>query len=334
MPCPCWRDEVPQTKAIRWAIGLDVGATKLAGGLVSSLGEVASRERSRTPSGRKAIMQGLMRLCSRLLNRAADQGIEPAAVGVGTAGQVDVATGRIVSVTSNIPGWGGSAVGEELQKRFALPVLVENDGNAFALGEALFGAGRATSACEAPKASGGSRGCRCVVGIVVGTGIGGGVIADGKVLRGAHFWAGSVGHICLAARGRLCTCGARGCLEAYSGGWAIAARYRELTGADLTARQVARKAASSDEIALAVLRDAGRYLGRAIALIGNLLDPDCLVLGGPVVRSHPIFLEACMGALKAATTRAADFGESVRQSALGEDAVLIGSAAAALLSKG
>ena len=128
---------MPQTKTIRWAIGLDVGATKLAGGLVSSLGEVASRERLPTPYGRKAIMQGLMRLCSRLLNRAADQSIEPAAVGVGTAGQVDVATGRIVSVTSNIPGWGGSAVGEELQKRFGLPVLVENDGNAFALGDAV-----------------------------------------------------------------------------------------------------------------------------------------------------------------------------------------------------
>jgi glucokinase len=78
-----------------------------------------------------------MRLCSRLLNRAADQSIEPAAVGVGTAGQVDVARGGIVSVTSNIPGWGGSAVGEELQKRFGLPVLVENDGNAFALGDAV-----------------------------------------------------------------------------------------------------------------------------------------------------------------------------------------------------
>jgi len=348
VPCPYRDGQVVKAKPARWAIGLDVGATKLAGGLVNSLGEVAFRERLPTPSGREAIMQGLMRLCSRLLEKAKGRGIEPASIGVATAGQVDVATGRIVSVTSNIPGWGGSAVGDELQKRFGLPVLVENDGNAFALGEALFGAGKAAPPCEAglrsslrpPLADFGgagslrSRGCGCVVGIVVGTGIGGGVVVNGKPVRGAHFWAGSVGHICLAARGRLCTCGARGCLEAYSGGWAIAARYRELTGASLTSQEVARRASSGDQIALAVLREAGRHLGRGIAIVGNLLDPDCLVLGGPVIRSHPIFLESCAKALRAATSRAADFSESVRQSELGDDAVFIGSAAASLLSKG
>ncbi|QLQ35367.1 ROK family protein [Micromonospora robiginosa] len=290
---------------------LDIGGTKTAAALVRA-GAVLTRTRAATPArdGATAVLDHAAALVRSL-------GGEPVAVGVGAPGLVDPATGLLTAATSSISDWSGVDVPGGLRDRLDLPGVVLNDVQAFTLGEAVHGAGR---------------GLPTVVGVAVGTGIGGGVHAAGTLLTGRSGAAGHVGHLPVPqAVGRPCPCGATGHVEAVAAGPAVAAAYTARTGEPVDLPEVVRRARAGDEIARALLADAGAALGTALAGLANVLDPDRIVVGGGaavpelLAAAAPAFAAACMPVLGPVPLVPA---------ALGADAALVGAAEAALRALG
>ncbi len=270
------------------ALGLDIGGTKIAAGIVESGGRVLQAERIPCPSreGPEAVLVAAAGLGARLLDWAAARQIEVAHCGAGAAGVID-RQGRVTFATDAILGWQGTRLAEELERRLGLPVRAANDVHALALGESRFGA---------------ARGWRTVLCVAVGTGIGGAVVYDGEVVAGATGTAGELGHVPAVVReGRRCACGVKDHVEAYSSGPAIAQRYAELAGIDGVwgLDVVAERAEAGDRLAAAVLRDAGAILGTALGGILNLVDPEVLVLGGGVVLAGERFLAPLEEAMRA-----------------------------------
>jgi len=253
----------------------------------------------------------------------------PAAVGVSFGGPVDAATGRVITC-HHLPGWDDVPLREWVEEAFNAPAAVENDANAGALGEWRFGAGR---------------GCDDLLYITVSTGIGGGLILDGRLRHGLNSLAGEIGHMIVEPGGPVCTCGRRGCLEALAAGPAIARRARELlkaepqrgqvlrrlAGGDLesiTSKMVSQAAAAGDEVAQQALDEAARALGLGIANAATLLNPKLVVLGGGVIKAGERFLSV----VRTVAQKQALQGIEVRivEAALGDDAPLWGAIALAM----
>ncbi|WP_431930266.1 ROK family protein [Micromonospora sp. RP3T] len=290
---------------------VDIGGTKTAVALVRA-GAVLARTRAATPArdGAAAVLDRAAALVRSL-------GGEPVAVGVGAPGLVDPTTGLLTAATSSISDWSRVDVPGGLRDRLGLPGVVLNDVQAFTLGEAVHGAGR---------------GLPTVIGVAVGTGIGGGVHAAGTLLTGRSGAAGHLGHLPVPqAAGLPCPCGATGHVEAVAAGPAVAARYAERAGGPVDLPEVVRRARAGDDTARAVLADAGAALGTALAGLANVLDPDRIVIGGGaavpelLAAAAPAFAVACMPVLGAVPLVPA---------ALGADAALVGAAEAALRTLG
>ncbi|MFI7211411.1 ROK family protein [Micromonospora maritima] len=285
---------------------VDIGGTKTAAALVRA-GAVLARTQAPTPArdGAAAVLDHAAALVRSL-------GDAPVAVGVGAPGLVDPASGLLTAATSSISDWSRVDVPGALRARLGLPGAVLNDVQAFTLGEAVHGAGR---------------GLPTVIGVAVGTGIGGGVHAAGRLLTGRRGAAGHLGHVPVPqAVGRPCPCGATGHVEAIAAGPAVAARYAERTGEPVDLPEVVRRARAGDEVARTVLSEAGAALGTALAGLANTLDPDRIVIGGGaavpevLAAAGPAFAAACMPVLGAVPLVPA---------ALGGDAALVGAAEAA-----
>ena len=246
-------------------LGVDIGGTKTRVGLVGPGHRVLEVLEAPTPArdGPRAVVGVVAGLGAALRDRA-----EVAACGVGTAGVVDAAAGSVVAATDALAGWAGVALARELTARLGLPVLVDNDGNAFALGEAAGGA---------------ARGRAHVLAVTVGTGIGGGFLFQGRLWRGAHHNAGELGHLPVPGFGdRRCACGAAGHLESVAAGPAMADRYRRLAGDAVDFAEVARRAEAGDGPAVEVVSEGGGVLGQLLAGLVNAVDPEAVVVGGGV----------------------------------------------------
>ncbi len=238
-------------------LGLDLGGTKIAAGVLVGERLVSYLERP-TPKGATAIVRALAEAA-----REAARGQAVAAVGVGTPGPLDFERG-VVRFAPNLPGFKNFPLKARLEALLGLPVELENDANAAALAEHHLGA---------------ARGARHSLFVTVSTGIGGGVIVDGKVHRGAFGQGGEVGHLTVLPGGPLCGCGNRGCLEAVASGRALErdAAYaygREVPVPELFSRK--------DPKARALVEGAAFYLGLALAGLQKVLDPEVVVLGGGV----------------------------------------------------
>lgn len=257
-------------------IGVDVGGTKIAAGLVDGDGRVLRRSQVSTPTGSvDALLEAIVALAAGL-----SAGASTRAVGVGAAAYVDRTRSRVL-FAPNLP-WRDLALREELERRLRLPVVIENDGNAAAWAEYRFGAGR---------------GVEDQLMVAVGTGVGGGLVLDGAIYRGGHGVAAEIGHLGFVPDGLPCPCGRRGCLEQYTSGTALERRAREAAAAGEAPSVLARAggdavavdgqmvtAAAQDGAADAIaLFDAvGRDLGAGIASLVAVLDPSLVVLGGGV----------------------------------------------------
>jgi glucokinase len=245
-------------------IGIDIGGTKIAGAVVAADGSLQHKTQVPTPQHSEGVLQAIIDMCRQLQTHAEISGI-----GIGTAGLVDFDAGKI-NYASNINGWAGTEAAREVSAAVGLPVRVDNDVNAMALGEASFGAGRGYS-------SG--------LYVTVGTGIGGAIILDGKLWRGALWTAGEVGHMLADPYStRMCSCGQAGHLEAIAAGPAMARRYCELTDTPLhhDLRQVVDKAKAGDTIAETVIAESAKVMGRVLAGVLTILDTEILVIGGGV----------------------------------------------------
>ncbi|MBM3268184.1 MAG: ROK family protein, partial [Candidatus Sericytochromatia bacterium] len=258
------------------AIGLDLGGTKILGGLCTAEGEVIREVRVATPPGgaRAGILAAMAAAATQLRDAA------PAAVigiGVSSAGHVDWETGDVVDGTPNIPDWAGTRLGAELRAATGLPVSCDNDGNAAAYGEAWVGAGR---------------GCRAIVAITLGTGFGGGLYDRGAVVRGARGGGGEFGHIVLVPDGRPCNCGQQGCVEAYVSGTALEKQARALWGPEAGSRDVFERSRAGEAAALELVDEFARHLALVIVSLFNIADPDRLLVGGGLSTQADLYLPA------------------------------------------
>ena len=305
------------------AIGLDIGGTKISGGVIDGTGAILARGRRDTPAQDPAAIAEEAASLIRELSR----GHEIDAVGVACAGFID-RTGSTVLFAPNLA-WRDEPLKARLESVLDLPVIIENDANAAAWGEFRFGA-----AAEAND----------MVLITVGTGIGGGIVVDGVLLRGAYGVAAEIGHMRVVRGGIRCGCGNRGCWEQYASGTAlvrearelvisgtpIAARLSELCAADpaaLTGPDVTRAAAEGDPAAVELMADLGEWIGEGVASVAAILDPELVVLGGGVSEAGSLLIDPALAAFRRQLT-----GRGYRPEArfalatLGNDAGMIGAA--------
>ncbi len=270
----------------RLIVGVDVGGTNVVVATVPEDGSAVYGLRkvpTRVNDGAEAVVTQIGRLVQESLDatRAAlGSGIEVAGVGIGAPGPLDTARG-LVLLTPNL-GWVNFPLRDRVSETVGLPATLDNDANCAIFGEWWQGA---------------ARGANDVIGLTIGTGIGGGIVLDGRLYHGASDVAAEFGHMSIDSTGRQCNCGNYGCLEAYASGTAIAARARE--GADagaetglggyvdgdlsaLTAADVYEAAKNGDEYALEVIKDTARFLGAGISNLVNIFNPEIVVICGGV----------------------------------------------------
>ena len=277
------------------ALAVDIGGTKLAAGLVDIEGRVRARAQVPTagPGGAEGLFERLAQLVVGIREAAA--GAEVVVCGVGSGGPM-TAGGAAVSPI-NIPVWRLFPLRARLAELVGLPVAVDNDAKALALAEGWVGA---------------AAGCRDFLAMVVSTGVGGGIVLDGRLLDGAQGNAGHIGHVVVEPDGRPCGCGGRGCLEAEASGTAIAA----ITG---------RSPAEADD---AVVRRAGTLVGRAVASVANLLDLRLAVVAGSVALGFgERFFAAAQDEIEQRARLEFSLGTRIRPAALGPDGPLVGAGA-------
>jgi predicted NBD/HSP70 family sugar kinase len=218
------------------------------------------------------LLKHLEEITIHSLQHSRQLGFSPSAVGIATAGSVNPETGSIVYATENLPGWTGTRIAETIQASCGLPVHVENDANALAVCEKVFGAARAFDD---------------FVCITLGTGVGGGCFIAGRLNHGSHFFGNAFGHVSIHPGGRPCTCGRNGCLEAY----ANAAALLEFAGHQFADPVNLLAAAHQGEpVALQALDTFASHLAIGCSLLVQLLDPEALILAGGLAQDNPLLL--------------------------------------------
>ncbi|MER6138628.1 ROK family protein [Streptomyces sparsogenes] len=293
--------------------GVDIGGTTTQVVVCDDDLAVLDRAGTATPaaSGGQAMIDAALGVLAPLLRRTPGRLI---GVGVGAAGVVDTAVGRILVASDSFSGWSGFPVTAAVEDALGVPAFLDNDVNAFLRGEVSGGA---------------VRGEPDVLGIALGTGVGGALWAGGRLFAGPQGAAGEIGHI--PGFGDLpCTCGGRGHLETLASGRSIGARFADRTGRRLTAREVADAATRGDEDALEVYRAAGAGLARAVVMTAGLVDITTVVIGGGVSRAWHL-LEPVVRAHLAAEPPVSGHPVRLVRAELGADAVPVGAAARARL---
>jgi glucokinase len=307
----------------RTVIGIDLGGTKVAGIVMDADGTVISRHERATPDGNSAVVMDAVHTTVALIRAES----EPVAIGVGSAGMVDFAAGA-VAFAPNLP-FRDVPIRDLVADRSGLPCVMDNDANAAAWGEFRFGAGQ---------------GSRHMLLVTVGTGIGGGVVWNGALYRGAHGFAAEIGHVIVEPGGPSCGCGNRGCWEQVAGGKALdrmgaaeagarpdGAIARLAGGGEVKGAHVTEAADRGDRAALDIVEEVGRRLGEGLAGLVNILDPDTIVVGGGVAEAGDLILaparRAFVGAVEGADHRP---DVPIVLAALGNEAGAIGAAALAL----
>jgi glucokinase len=307
-----------------FALAADLGGTNLRAAVVSPGGQVLARGEERTPaeSTSEAIVQVIVALMGRIAARAPEP---PAVACIATAGLIDADRGRVI-LAPNIPGFRNLVLTEPVSARLGIPCYIENDASAAALGEHRFGAGRGT---------------RHLLHATLGTGIGGGIVIDGRLYRGGKGLAGEIGHIVLDPAGPRCNCGSRGCLEALVSGVAFAARAKKLLAdgraphlaeiagdREPTAVDLEQAALAGDMAAEAEIRHGGHLLGLGLGSVVNVLNPDAVTLSGGLLRMGEMLLAPLREAMYSLAYGPAS-GTLIRLSELGDDTGLLGAAAVA-----
>ncbi len=304
-------------------LGIDIGATKVLAGLVDARGRIVARSDRRVHRN-----DGPAHVLAAVLEEVRALGPEVAharGAGVAVAAQVDPRRGTVL-YAPNLR-WRNVPLGPRLERALGLPVVVENDARSATWGEWKHGAG-----------GGGSD----LICIVVGTGVGGGLVVDGRLLGGSVHAAGEVGHMTIVAGGRKCSCPNRGCLEAYVSGWAIGQRAREAVRADPTggaalrasagsvsgidAGAVTRAARAGDRFSIDLMNATGVWLGAGVVALVNVLNPARVVLGGGVVEGWPNLVGQVRNAVRRGAQPPAARAVRIGRGKLGSLAQVVGAA--------
>jgi glucokinase len=294
---------------------VDIGGTKIAVGMVDDTGKVLSKLETPTDA-HQGYSNGLERMTGMLRESARIAGVEISGIGIGSTGMVYPFSGAFGDVDF-LPGWQGNNPVRDLAQAFNVTVALENDADASALGEASWGAGKGKSR---------------LIYVTVGTGIGGGIIFDGKLYRGVDMAHPEISHHVIDPSGPLCTCGFRGCWESLATGPAMVEWFKEVAPADchfpadLTAKQICEFAQQGNALARRAVEHEAYYLGLGLANLINLFVPDAIVLGGSVMKSAALFLDGIRKTIRQGCRFVPFEKTELALASLGEDANLIGAA--------
>ena len=303
------------------AIGVDVGGTKIAAAVVTTEGEILNEVRYPSAGPKERLLSSI----ARSVNEVRD-GFEVGGVCLAVPGTVSTVENKIIDAP-NLHAIEGIPLKDELEERTGLMTTVENDANAAAWGEYRFGAGSEVSH---------------LIFITLGTGVGGGVISHGVLLRGAQGAGGEMGHITIQATGPRCGCGNHGCLEALASGTAIARRAREVASEKpnsalgrlaveraVLGEDVAELARQGDEAAISVLHETGVWLGIGLAGFVNIFNPEVIAIGGGAARAGDLILDAARHEVHLrAMSPSRDLVE-IKEATLGAESGVLGAAALA-----
>jgi glucokinase len=277
------------------AIGIDLGGTTIKGAIIDESGICGDVTRVPTEahSGGQRVMANILSLIEKLVDGGGAESF--VGVGIGTPGFVD-SDGVVLGGAENLPGWKGMQIYAPVTERFGLKVSAANDVTSVALAELKFGAGR---------------GVQNIVCFALGTGVGGGIVTNGRLYTGSHGMAGEIGHIVVETGGEQCTCGQRGCVERYASAtgivnmavemamaetdeskWTAFARLVRKNPGEITSKLVYEHVAKADALALRVHNRACDMLGRAVGIMINTFSPDRVVLGGGVMMAGSVVTEA------------------------------------------
>lgn len=269
----------------RYAVGIDLGGTFVKFALVSDRGEMVFSNKLPigSQSDREDIINTLHEAIGQSLEHAGKMNVAVGGIGIGTPGVCD--NGVVLGGAENLNGWIHVDLGSIFSKAFHLPVLIDNDANVMGLGEAIYGA---------------ARDCTDVIFITVGTGIGGAVIANGKLYGGYRNRGGELGHITINHGGIDCNCGGRGCLEAYASTSALIRQYAERTGLNekkIDGHSIVEKFKQGEKEAVQCMEEHTDYLGHGIASFVNVFAPQKVVIGGGISEAGSFYIDM----IKAAT---------------------------------
>lgn len=304
-------------------IGVDLGGTNMRTALLSPDGLILDRHKVSTHAaeGWKQVVARLVENIVRHQKIAIGKGLTVAAAGVGAPGVIQMDSGIVVK-SPNFPDWNNLPLKEELEKELNMPVFIENDANAAALGEQWLGAGRDINS---------------MILLTLGTGVGGGIVLNNQIWQGADGMAGEIGHMTLIPDGRLCGCGNTGCLEMYASARGIVQSYREAVNsseiamaAEISSEQIYQAARDGETVARKVMKDMGRMLGIGIASLINIFNPQMIVLGGGVKDAWQLFINATQEEVMRRAFKVPAERTKIVPSLLGDDAGMVGAAALAL----
>ena len=333
--------KVKQTKVkqgLYYVVGVDLGATNIVCILLSKEGKIITQDTRKTfgSEGKEKTISQIINSTRNVLKEGEKLGISPKSilgVGVGGPGPINSDDG-IIHVAPNIPGWINTALVKELSEELDLPIFLENDANAAALGEWWLGAGKDVDN---------------LVLLTLGTGIGGGIIIDGEVLHGTRHTAGEIGHMTIKEGGLLCGCGNRGCFEAYASATAVVKRMLvEIKKGkktilvdmvknkleEITCKLIYDTARKGDNLCKQIVDETGKYLGIGIANIVNILNPQKIVLGGGMARAGDLLFEPVRKYVEEHAFNATMEEVSIVPAKLGTNAGAIGAVAFVLKKKG
>jgi glucokinase len=307
-------------------VGVDLGGTNLRTALLSPDGNVLDKHKEAThaSAGWKQVVARLVGNIQRQQKIADQKGLTVVGAGVGAPGVIRMDQGIVVK-SPNFPDWNNLPLKEELERALHIPVFIENDANAAALGEQWLGAGR---------------GINSMILLTLGTGVGGGIVLNNLIWQGADGMAGEIGHMTLIPEGRRCGCGNTGCLEMYASARGIVLSYRDALGMkesgkapELTAEQVYQAARDGEPVALRVMKDMGRMLGIGIANLINIFNPQMIVIGGGVKDAWQLFIGATHEEIMRRAFQVPAERTEIVPSQLGDDAGMVGAAAVALQNR-
>ena len=309
----------------RVVIGVDLGGTNTRTALVNREGIVLDKQKEATVAagGHEQVIAKLIGNINRQRENAGRLGRTVIAVGVGAPGVIHEQTGVVVK-SPNFPDWNNLPLRKTLELELGIPVFIENDANAAALGEQWRGAGS---------------GIKSMIFLTLGTGVGGGIILGGRIWHGADGMAGEVGHMTISPDGRQCGCGNTGCLEMYASSRGIVMTFGEIWSQQdaaaplppgITSEQVYQAARSGDHIAVRAMQDMGRSLGIGIANLINIFNPEMVVIGGGVRDAWDLFIDATRDEIRRRAFEYPAERTKILPSVLGDDAGMVGAAAVAL----
>ena len=310
--------------ADRMVIGVDLGGTNTRIALVGHDGIVLAKqsEETRASEGHEKLIAKLIGNIERQFASAGSQGRQVVAVGVGAPGVIHEQTGVVVK-SPNFPDWNNLPLKKTLEGALKLPVFIENDANAAALGEQWRGAAKDIGS---------------MIFLTLGTGVGGGIVLDGRIWHGADGMAGEIGHMTIVPQGRTCGCGNTGCLEMYASSRGIVMNFMEIASAQfkgggerpgITSAEVYQAARTGDPQALYAMQEMGRSLGIGISNLINIFNPEMVVIGGRVKDAWDLFIDATKVEIKKRAFQYPAERTKIVPSLLGDDAGMVGAAAVA-----